>query len=118
VKLCVCLAFVSSITFGVQMAVAQDQIIDTHAHIMLPGQERAFNPKVEGTAKELRIQGFDVANPNVLAVAKKAGEKGLPVIFDSISAADGGMVGKFIDIAIANPETKFVLAHMGGNRFH
>jgi len=175
-------------------ALAQDQIIDTHAHIMLPGQERAFNPKVEGTAEELRrqmgesgvtmagimsivprdnsevmktyndhilelaaessdffpivsvhpmdgqsaidevervaklgakalklhpfFQGFDVADPNVLAVAKKAGEEGLPVIFDSISASDGGMVGKFVDIAIANPDTKFVLAHMGGYRFH
>jgi len=173
---------------------AQTQIIDTHAHIMLPGQERAFNPNVDGTVEELRsqmddsgvtmagimsivprdntevmqvynnhilklaadtdeffpivsvhpldgqsaidelervaelgakalklhpfFQGFDVADPKVLAVAKKAGEKGLPVIFDSISASDGGMVGKFVDIAIANPDTTFVLAHMGGYRFH
>jgi len=181
-------------SFFASTVVAQERIIDTHAHIMLPGQERAFNPNVDGTAKELRsqmaesgvsmagimsivprdnteimktyndhilklaaesdeffpivsvhpldgqpaidevervselgakalklhpfFQGFDVADPNVLAVAKKAGEKGLPVIFDSISASDGGMVGKFIDIAIANPDTKFVLAHMGGYRFH
>jgi len=173
---------------------AQEVIVDTHAHIMFPGQERAFNPDVAGTAEELRsqmadsgvtlagimsivprdnnevmeayndhilnlaaesddffpivsvhpldgesaideveraadlgakalklhpfFQGFDVADPQVMAVVKKAGEKGLPVIFDSISASDGGMVGKFVDIAIANPDTTFVLAHMGGYRFH
>lgn len=64
------------------------------------------------------FQGFDVADPNVFAVVKVAGEHGIAVIFDSISASDGGMVGKFIDLAIANPNTKIVLAHMAGARFH
>jgi len=36
----------------------------------------------------------------------------MSVIFDDISAPGGGMVGKFVDIAIVNPDTSFVLAHM------
>lgn len=170
------------------------EIIDTHAHILLPGEELSLNPNSPGSPEELQkqmqasgvsmagimsmvqgnnfekmrqhndyilklakdsesffpicsvhpldgqaaldeirrvaqsgaraikvhpfFQGFDVADPNVNAVVKVAGENGLAVIFDSISASDGGMVGKFIDLAIANPQTKIVLAHMAGARFH
>jgi len=183
------------ITLGaLSVAYAQERVIDSHAHLLMPGNERGLNPNVDGSPEELRrqmaeagvtmagimsmvarddpdgmrnynnyiletanesddffpiasvhpldgqiavdevervaklgakalklhpwFQGFDIADPNVSAVVKAAGEHSIPIIFDSISASDGGVTGKFVDLAIANPETKFVLAHMGGYRFH
>ena len=169
-------------------------IIDTHAHILLPGQELSLNPSTPGTPEELKkqmkearistcgimsmvakgnipvmkqhndyilklakesseffpicsvhpldgqaaldevervanlgakaiklhpfFQGFDPANLNVNAIVSTAGKHGIAVIFDSISASDGGATGKFIDLALANPNTKIILAHMRGTQFH
>ncbi len=171
-----------------------ENVVDTHAHILLPGQELSLNPSTPGSPEELLkqmeaagvttcgimsmvpkdnlditrehndyilklakeneaffpicsvhpldgeaavkevervaglgaraiklhpfFQGFDPANPNVNAVVAAAGKFGLAVIFDSISASDGGATGKFVDLALANPNTKIVLAHMAGTKFH
>ncbi len=170
-----------------------ENIIDTHAHILLPGQELSLNPSTPGSPDELKkqmeasgismcgimsmvakdnldvmrehndyilklaqenteffpicsvhpldgeaavaevervaglgakglklhpfFQGFDPADPKVYAVVAAAGKFGLPVIFDSISASDGGATGKFVDMALANPNTKIILAHMRGTQF-
>ncbi|NER17632.1 amidohydrolase family protein [Spongiivirga citrea] len=169
-------------------------IIDTHAHIQLPGQELSLNPSTPASADELKsqmeaagvskcgimsmvpkgnlavtrqhndyilklakenseffpicsvhpldgkealkeiervaklgakaikihpfYQGFELTDPNVNEVLATAGKFGLTVIFDSISASDGGATGKFVDLALANPNTKIVLAHMRGTQFH
>ena len=178
----------------VARAYSQQQIIDTHAHILLPGQEFSLNPSVPGSPAELKrqmseagvtraailsmvparalavtrehndyvlqlseqnpaffavasvhpldgqqaldevarvakrgakgiklhpfYQQFDLADPQVSAVVAAAGEHGLVVLFDSISAWDGEGVGKFVNLAVANPQTRIVLAHMGGTQFH
>ncbi len=188
-----CASICAAFTFGSSLSVAQDQIIDSHAHLLPPGMERALNPNVDASVIELRrqmkeagvtkagifamvqkadpnamrsyndfilktaaesddffavpsvhpldgeiaveevkrvaamgakalklhpfYQGFKIDDPRVNAVVKAAGEAGIPVIFDSISASDGGATGKFVDLAIANPEAKIVLAHMAGYRF-
>jgi len=43
-----------TLPFVISGANEQERIFDTRAHVMLHGQERAFNPNVDGTAKELR----------------------------------------------------------------
>jgi len=177
-----------------QGCAAKHSVIDTHAHVLLPGQELSLNPSTPGSIVELKrqmsesgvamagimsmvpkgdmdvtrtynnyileqskkdpklfaiasvhpldgddavgevirvsklgakaiklhpfYQGFDPADPTVAAVVKAAGDNGMAVIMDSISADDGDSTGKFVNLAITNPQTKIVLAHMAGARFH
>jgi hypothetical protein len=56
-------------------------------------------------------QDFDVADPAVTAVVRKAGELGLPVLFDAYSPWDAGQPGKFVKLAMEVPEAKLILAH-------
>ena len=64
-----------------------------------------------------RAQNFDVGSPEVAAVAARAGELGLVLLFDSYSPTDADEPGKFLMLAITNPTTRFVLAHLGSSRF-
>ena len=63
-------------------------------------------------------QRFDVSSPAVAAVVKKAGELGLVLLFDGYSPFDADQTGKFTLLALRNPKTQLVLAHMGGPNFH
>lgn len=74
-------------------------------------------------AKGIRIlkihahtQGFDVADPRVLAVAKRAGERGLIVLSDNAGILPGDCE-KLFNLALAAPKTKFIFAHLGGMNF-
>jgi uncharacterized protein len=62
-------------------------------------------------------QGFDVADPAVLRVVKKAAECGLPVLFDAYSPWDANQPGKFVNLAMAVPESRLILAHAHGPAF-
>jgi uncharacterized protein len=62
-------------------------------------------------------QSFDVAAPSVEAVVRKAGELGLVLLFDAYSPWDANETGKFVMLAVKNPQTRFILAHLGGARF-
>ena len=62
-------------------------------------------------------QSFDVAAPSVEAVVRKAGALGLVLLFDAYSPWDANETGKFLMLAVKNPQTKFILAHLGGVRF-
>jgi uncharacterized protein len=62
-------------------------------------------------------QHFDVADPAVEVVVKKATELGLPVLFDGYSPWDANQPGKFVDLAIAVPESRLILAHAHGPGF-
>ncbi len=180
---------------SINVSLAKDAgVIDMHAHVLLPGQERSLNPSTPGSPEELKkqmkaagvdmagimsmvpkdnmevtrayndfilaqakendeffaiasvhpldgadaiteiervakagakglkihpfFQGFDPGHADVAAVVKVAGDNGLAVIMDSISADDGDSTGKFVNLALANPQTKIVLAHTAGARFH
>lgn len=61
-------------------------------------------------------QGFDAADPRVLALVKHAGAVGMVVLLDnaSIVPADNE---KLFNLALAAPKTKFIFAHMGGLGF-
>ena len=59
-------------------------------------------------------QEFDVADPAVADVVKKATENGLPVLFDAYSPWDANQPGKFVNLAMAVPDAKLILAHAHG----
>lgn len=62
-------------------------------------------------------QDFDVADERVAAVVARAAELGVPVLFDAYSPFDANQPGKFVRLALAQPEARIVLAHMLGPRF-
>jgi predicted TIM-barrel fold metal-dependent hydrolase len=62
-------------------------------------------------------QQFDVADPAVVTVVKRATEKGLPILFDAYSPWDANQPGKFVNLAMAVPEAKLILAHAHGPGF-
>jgi predicted TIM-barrel fold metal-dependent hydrolase len=61
-------------------------------------------------------QGFDAADPRVLALVKHAGAAGMVVLLDNagIVPADNE---KLFNLALAAPKTRFIFAHMGGLGF-
>ena len=62
-------------------------------------------------------QRFDVADPAVAKVVRLAAEYKLPVLFDAYSPWDANQPGKFVNLAMALPESKLILAHAHGPSF-
>lgn len=62
-------------------------------------------------------QEFDVADDGVAKIVRRAGERGLPVLFDSWSVTDPAQPGKFVNLITGCPETQVILAHMLGPSF-
>lgn len=63
-------------------------------------------------------QNFDVSRIEVNAVVNLAGELGITVLFDGYSPFDANQLGKFIKLALTNPKTNIIIAHLGGPMFH
>ena len=61
-------------------------------------------------------QGFDVADPRVLALVRRAGELDLVVLMDNAGIRPGDSEQLF-NLVIQAPRTTFVLAHIGGTGF-
>ena len=61
-------------------------------------------------------QRFDVADPRVLALVRRAGELGVVVLMDNAGIRPGDNEQLF-NLAIQSPGTTFVLAHIGGLGF-
>ncbi len=74
-----------------------------------------------GGARWLKLhpntQAFDVADPDVAAVVERAAERGLAVLFDAYSPWDAGQPGKFVQLAMAVPRARLILAHAHGPNF-
>jgi hypothetical protein len=82
---------------------------------------REIDRVVAGGAAWLKLhpntQRFDVADPAVAMVVRKAAEHGLPVLFDAYSPWDANQPGKFVNLAMAVPESRLILAHAHGPGF-
>ncbi|UCG36669.1 MAG: amidohydrolase [Candidatus Bathyarchaeota archaeon] len=63
------------------------------------------------------VQDFDVGEPIVTDIFKKAAELDVPVLIDSCDARDATQNTKFLNIALACPDTKICFAHVGLHRF-
>ena len=62
-------------------------------------------------------QGFDVADGTVRSVVERATRHRLPVVFDGYSPFDANQPGKFVQLAMAVPEARIVVAHAHGPQF-
>jgi len=88
-----------------------------HADAALAELDRMVEAGVRWIKLHPNTQRFDVSDPMIARIVKRAGELGVPVTFDASAVLDAGQIGKFILLAITNPKTDIVLAHMGGPRF-
>jgi predicted TIM-barrel fold metal-dependent hydrolase len=79
--------------------------------------ERLVTLGVRGLKLHPNTQQFDVASPAVDVVVKKAAALKLVILFDSYSPFDANEIGKFVMLAMKNPEARIILAHMGGPQF-
>ena len=61
-------------------------------------------------------QRFDLADPRVLALARRAGELGMVVLTDNAGIIAGDSQDLF-NLALRAPDTQFVFAHIGGLDF-
>ena len=61
-------------------------------------------------------QGFDVADPRVEALARRAGELGITVLMDNANILPGDSE-KLFNLVVRVPKTNFILAHIGGLNF-
>jgi hypothetical protein len=62
-------------------------------------------------------QRFDVADPAVETIVRNAAKRDLPVLFDAYSPWDANQPGKFVNLAMAVPEARLILAHAHGPGF-
>lgn len=62
-------------------------------------------------------QQLDVADPAVETVVRRAAGHRLPVLFDAYSPWDANQPGKFVNLAMAVPEARLILAHAHGPGF-
>jgi predicted TIM-barrel fold metal-dependent hydrolase len=62
-------------------------------------------------------QDFDVADPVVAQVVRRATDHDLPVLFDAYSPWDSNQPGKFVNLATAMPDSRLILAHAHGPGF-
>lgn len=61
-------------------------------------------------------QGFDVADPRVEALVRRAGELGVMVLTDNANILPGD-TEKLFNLVVRVPGTRFILAHIGGLNF-
>lgn len=61
-------------------------------------------------------QKFEVTDPRVLTLVKRAGEAGLIVVMDNANILPGDSENLF-NLALKAPKTRFIFAHMGGLNF-
>ncbi len=61
-------------------------------------------------------QKLDAADPRVLALVRRAGERGVIVLMDNAGILPGDCETLF-NLALAAPKTRFVFAHLGGMAF-
>ena len=66
-----------------------------------------------------RLQNFSIEEPSVVELLRKAGELAVPVLIDAFPDGTHIMQGfsaiNYAQLALKAPETKIIIAHMGGH---
>jgi len=63
-------------------------------------------------------QNFPILSNEVFNVARVAGELGLIILIDGYGFIIPNYVEHLLQLAMFNPQTKFIIAHIGGTDFH
>jgi uncharacterized protein len=63
------------------------------------------------------MQAFDLADPAVGTVVRRAAELRLPVLFHADFPLDPAEPGKFVKLALSSPQARLILAHAHGPSF-
>ncbi len=63
-------------------------------------------------------QGFNIESESVRQVVKTISDLGMIILFDGWDPADADLIGKIVYLAQANPNGKFIIAHLGGPQFN
>ena len=63
-------------------------------------------------------QNFPIISNEMFSVARVAGELGLIILIDGYGFVVPNYVEHLLQLAMANPQTKFIIAHMGGTDFY
>lgn len=63
------------------------------------------------------MQAFDLMDPAVATVVRRAGELGLPVLFHADFPVDPAEPGKFVKLALSSQQSRLILAHAHGPMF-
>ncbi|MFC9692784.1 amidohydrolase family protein [Kribbella sp. NPDC056951] len=62
-------------------------------------------------------QAFDLGDDRVTATVEEIGRHGVPVLFDGYSPFDPHQPGKFVQLSMAVPDARIIIAHALGPRF-
>ena len=106
-----------SVSDGDQQAFALCSVHPDDGHAALTEIDRVAAAGAAGLKLHPSTQQFDVGSDELAAVVRRAGDHGLPVLFDSVSATDPAQPEKFIGLAMNCPDTDLVLAHSFGPKF-
>lgn len=68
-------------------------------------------------ALDASAQRFDHADPRVLDVVARAGDRGMLVLIEGGAISDLGSFGRIVELASRAPRTRFIVGHMGLTRF-
>lgn len=91
-----------------------------------PSDGEVVLEEMDRCVKDLQLRGFkfhpfaqdfDVGEPMVIDIFKKAAKLNVPVLIDSCDARDATQNTKFFNIALACPDTTICFAHVGMHRF-
>jgi predicted TIM-barrel fold metal-dependent hydrolase len=62
-------------------------------------------------------QHFDISSEQVIKVVEKAGTLNLIILIEGTFVIDANGLGKYLNLVIPHPKTKFIFTHMGGTQF-
>ncbi len=79
--------------------------------------DRVAKAGARGLKLHPNTQNFDVAHASVKRIVARAALRHLPVLFDAYSPFDANQPGKFVQLALAVPTARLILAHAHGPRF-
>ena len=82
-------------------------------HAAVAELERVASRGIKVLKLHAHTQKFDVTDPRVLTLVRRAGDLGIVVLMDNASIIPGDSENLF-NLALKSPKTKFIFAHMGG----
>jgi len=108
----------SEICQGEDRFVGFGSVYPLNGEIVLEEMDRCVRDlRLNGFKFHPFAQDFDVGEPIMMEICRKAAELDVPVLIDSCDARDATQNTKLLNLALACPDTKICFAHVGLHRF-